>query len=265
MCLIAQTVLESGHYKYVRNYNLGGIKATDKWKGDWQYFTTHEYFNKPLAEKYLKKQEPEGKVELVKIKSDGVYEIKVSGKHSLNRFVSFDSLEEYCAYHIKFMLGRFKPALELAMRGDAEKFCFKLRELDYYTDSADQYAGNVVSLVRTYSSKVTKDPELPDIIGPGVVNIIVDRGSTKTQISTDAGLKTPGTGSQSLGSIAVNKPASDSNPDLLVTSEDSGPKYMPDQEVHFPQFGRRNQSTPGSEWVSFWQYLKKFLVKTPMP
>ena len=52
--LLGQMALETGRFRSVMNYNLGGIKCPKNWPGCWQHFTTTERLPQATAEKYLR-------------------------------------------------------------------------------------------------------------------------------------------------------------------------------------------------------------------
>lgn len=269
MGMVAQTVLESGHYKYVRNYNLGGIKASSKWKGDWQHFTTREFMKESTAKKYLSKPEPDGKVELINIDSKGIYELRFLGRHSVNKFVSFDSLEAYCEYHIKFLIANYKPALVKAMAGDIRGYGFKLRELGYYTDSAEKYSRDIVSLSKTYNSRIIRNDKLPDVIAP------TRSANSDAVLSTDRTVVSPAPASVPDFSAAAKNDDNVIIQPSVIDTNSGGPnmsmlnnadtKLDEKEDVVLPQIGRRADFSPRPWWMTILDFILRLFVKRPMP
>ena len=62
--LHAQSALETGHWKSVMNYNLGGAKRHGD--SDWCFFTTTERLTHPAADKLLAAAKP-GEVTVLKV------------------------------------------------------------------------------------------------------------------------------------------------------------------------------------------------------
>lgn len=258
MTLLAQVVLESGHFRYVRNYNLGGIKTTRNWEGDWQHFTTTEYFRKSLADRYLNNPEPSGRVELIEIDKNGIHKLRISGRHSVNKFVSFSTLEAYCDHHIKLLTGLYKPATELAMVGDVRGFCFKLREIGYYTDSAERYYFNVNSLMKTYEKKIIRDESLPLILEPKI-NANKNEATnieTPQSVTIQEPPKIINTVNPPVDSVSLTEPSSSFL--SVETNQEDDTKPMNSLETEpLPQIGKKLELKP----LPWWYHVLNFILK----
>lgn len=156
--LLGQMALETGRFKSAMNYNLGGIKCPKNWPGCWQHFTTLERLPITAAEKYLREVPADATVEVVE-KSDTTWTLRFRGKHPVNRFVAFETLEAAVEHHVAFLLGRYRSAVEIAVRtGDAEAYVRRCYELRYFTADPDGYAKSVASLAREYARTLPADP-----------------------------------------------------------------------------------------------------------
>lgn len=156
--LLGQMALETGRFKSAMNYNLGGIKCPAKWPGCWQHFTTTERLPQAAAEKYLREVPLDATVELVTRDGDS-WTLRFKGKHPVNRFVAFKSLEAAVEHHVAFLLGRYRSAVELALdTGSAEAYVRRCYELRYFTADPDGYAESVASLAREYRRTLPPDP-----------------------------------------------------------------------------------------------------------
>jgi hypothetical protein len=156
--LLAQMALETGRFKHAQNFNLGGIKCPKKWPGCWQHFTTTERLPASIATKYLSESTSEAKVELVTRDNDA-WTLRFRGKHPVNRFVAFESLEAAVEHHVAFLLGRYRSAVELALStGSADAYVRRCYELRYFTADPDTYAASVASLSREYARTLPPDP-----------------------------------------------------------------------------------------------------------
>jgi len=101
---------------------------------------------------------PTGKRALVQGRGD-VWTLRFRGKHPVNRFVAFESLEAAVEHHVAFLLGRYRSAVELAMTtGSAEAYVRRCYELRYFTGDPDGYAKSVASLAREYRRTMPADP-----------------------------------------------------------------------------------------------------------
>src|SRR4051812_22409528 len=56
--LLAQSALETGHWKSCHAYNLGNAKATAKWDGDYCFYTADEIVNEAQAALALTERAP---------------------------------------------------------------------------------------------------------------------------------------------------------------------------------------------------------------
>jgi len=166
LILLAQMALETGRFKSCMNYNLGGIKASKKWAGDFQHFTTMEVLPMALAAKYLEDVPPDSTVEVIKT-VDGVSTVRFSGRHPVNRFVAFESMNSAMEHHVGFLLGRYRSAVECAMAGNPQAFVSELYRLKYFTGDRASYEKSVASLAREYEREFAPDappvaPERPE-------------------------------------------------------------------------------------------------------
>jgi hypothetical protein len=159
--LLGQMALETGRFRSVMNYNLGGIKCPRNWPGCWQHFTTTERLPAASAAKYLAEVPPDAAVELVTRDGD-LWTLRFRGKHPVNRFVAFESLEAAVEHHVAFLLGRYRSAVTIAVEtGDARAYVRECHRLKYFTGPPDTYADSVASLAREYDRTMPADPPEP--------------------------------------------------------------------------------------------------------
>ena len=149
--LHAQSALETGHWKSISNYNLGGAKKHGTC--DWTHFTTTERFGTTSADKYLASSKPGS--EVVLLKDDGKFKtLKFSGKQSMNCFASWETLTDASRDHLAMLFRRFPAAIEQAKKGDAKAYVHELKKSGYFTASEDDYAKVVDSIARSYEKKL---------------------------------------------------------------------------------------------------------------
>ena len=141
------------------NYNFGGVKCSSSWKGCWQHFTTTEHFDDDEARRHIASAPPGSKVERVGVDDKGRVILRFSGRHPVNKFRAFETLDDAVQHHVAFLLGkRYRAAVHLAMAGRPDDYAIALRSAGYYTGDAATYARNVRLLAREYDGKMPPEP-----------------------------------------------------------------------------------------------------------
>ena len=166
LILLAQMALETGRFKSCMNFNLGGIKASKKWAGDYQHFTTMEVLPMALAAKYMADVPVDSTVEIIKT-VEGMSTVRFAGRHPVNKFVAFESMNSAMEHHVGFLLGRYRSAVECAMAGNSQAFVSELYRLKYFTGDRASYEKSVASLASEYERTFAPDappvaPERPE-------------------------------------------------------------------------------------------------------
>lgn len=171
MILLGQMALETGRFQATMNYNFGGVKCGPSWKGCWQHFTTTEHVSESEAQVHLAHVPPGATVERVGVGDDGRVILRFSGRHPVNRFRAYETLDDAVAGHVRFLLGqRYRSSVHLAMAGRADDYAISLRAAGYYTGDAATYARNVRQLAREYDQ--TMPPDAPkEAPAPVVVTV----------------------------------------------------------------------------------------------
>ena len=159
MILLGQMALETGRFESTMNYNFGGVKCSPSWKGCWQHFTTTEHFAEAEAARYIAEAPAGSKVERVGVDATGKVILRFSGRHPVNKFRAYETLDDAVASHVRFLLGqRYRTAVHLAMAGRPDDYAIALRTAGYYTGDAAVYARNVRLLAREYDGKMPPEP-----------------------------------------------------------------------------------------------------------
>ena len=239
--LLGQMALETGRFRSVMNYNLGGIKCPTKWPGCWQHFTTTERLPASIAERYLRDVPPDATVELVTRNGD-LWTLRFKGKHPVNRFVAFESLEAAVEHHVAFLLGRYRSAVELAMTtGSAEAYVQRCYELRYFTADPEGYAKSVASLAREYRRTLPPDP------APAA----------------------PARPVEALVSLAATVPAPEPQTARIeapaLPGEPAAPAPPPVAPVTLPRIGEPLVEAPRPWWLRLLVWLGRVLVRRPLP
>ena len=239
--LLGQMALETGRFRSVMNYNLGGIKCPTKWPGCWQHFTTTERLPASIAERYLREVPPEATVELVTRNGD-LWTLRFKGKHPVNRFVAFESLEAAVEHHVAFLLGRYRSAVELAMTtGSAEAYVQRCYELRYFTADPEGYAKSVASLAREY----------------------------RRTLPPDTAPAAPARPVEALVSLAATVPAPEPQTPRVeaptAPGEPAAPAPPPVAPVTLPRIGEPLAEAPRPWWLRLLVWLGRVLVRRSLP
>ena len=190
LILLAQMALETGRFKSCMNYNLGGIKASKKWAGDFQHFTTLEVLPMALAAKYLEDVPAESTVEIIKT-VDGMSTVRFAWRHPVNNFVAFETMDGAMEHHVGFLLGRYRSAVECAMGGSATGFVSELYRLKYFTGDRASYEKSVASLAREYEH--TFAPDAPPVAPtPPVVELVTIAATVAPVVEARPAIPPPG-------------------------------------------------------------------------
>lgn len=239
--LLGQMALETGRFKSAMNFNLGGIKCPKSWPGCWQHFTTTERLPAAVAAKYLEERVPDATVELVTRDGDS-WTLRFRGKHPVNRFVAFESLEAAVEHHVAFLLGRYRSAVELAITTkSAEAYVQRCYELRYFTADPNTYARNVASLSREYGRTLPPDPTPAPPTRP--VEALVSLAAT----------------------VPAPEPQTARIEAPTAPSEPTSPAPPPVAPVVLPRIGEPAEERPRPWWLRLLVWLGKLLVRRPLP
>jgi hypothetical protein len=194
--LLAQSALETGHWKYSYCYNLGNAKAGASWQGDYCFYPADEIVNEAqaasaIAERALRTDGVAGHdVELTALPR-GQVKVTLHPDHPWCRFRAFTSLQDGADDYLGLLHKRFKAAWPAIEAGDPEGFVRTLRELGYFTASLERYLPPVQQLFDKFS-KLLSDPQasVPAPASPRPLPLPVknptlrlgDRGPLVTQV-----------------------------------------------------------------------------------
>ena len=156
----AQSALETGHWKSVSNYNLGGAKRHGDC--DWTYFTTTERLPSETADKYVASSKPGAEVTVLKV-DQGFKTLRFSGKQQMNCFASWETLDDASRDHLLMLFRRFPKAVERAKAGDPKGYVKELKKAGYFTASEDEYSKIVESIAKSYTKKL-ESVMLPTVV-----------------------------------------------------------------------------------------------------
>ena len=141
--------LETGNGKSCWNYNLGNVKATPSWKGDYCYFACNEILKDAQAAGYVARARPrtDGKpgpdAAITKNRGDGTSIVWFYPDNAGCKFRAFKSLNEGVADHLGLLQRRFKGAWPALLAGDVAGFVRALRQAGYFTADEAPYLKGV--------------------------------------------------------------------------------------------------------------------------
>ena len=149
--LLAQSALESGHWKSCWNWNLGNVKASDRWGG---HFTCIK-LNEVLRGRGTVWFAPEGELSSKDGELVGV-RYAVPPGHPQTRMRAFQELAAAVTDHVRFLFvdttpldgrpNRYQKAADAAIAGYAATFAHELKVAGYYTANEESYTRAVISL-----------------------------------------------------------------------------------------------------------------------
>lgn len=154
--LLAHSALETGHWRHCRCFNLGNVKATASWSGDYCYFEADEVVPLSRVELALSSKAPRrdgkpGHNLTVETLSNGRALVTLYPDHPWCRFRAFASLNDGAADYLGLLHDRFADAWPALQQGDPEQFVQALKAQRYFTASLERYLPPVLALFKKYS------------------------------------------------------------------------------------------------------------------
>lgn len=170
--LLAQSALETGHWGWMRSFNFGNVKATDRWielGGGFTFFATPPPHAPAPVSENLTHAQVQPNLKLARPRPDAggldmhvgelieregapdLYRCWFWPRHVQARFRAFGTLLEGAESWSKLLRGKYREALEPASRGDVRAYCAALKRLGpYFLEDVDRYANVVGALFRKY-------------------------------------------------------------------------------------------------------------------
>lgn len=143
--LHAQGALETGHFKSCWCNNAGNIKAGEKWAGKYTAIKLNEVLNGQTVW-FAPEGELESKYGAIKGKLWPVPE-----GHPQTRMRAYETLAGGVEDKIRFLASPYwRPALDLALEGNAGGYVESIRARNYFTAALDPYRRAVISLAQKY-------------------------------------------------------------------------------------------------------------------
>lgn len=171
-CLAAQWALETGWGKEMRCFNVGNVKATPKWAGDFAFFATSERLSPEAAQGALNRagQRPDGTPDVAvpdwTPNEKGKVRVLFYPRNPATKFRAFPSLDQGAAEQIRTLNTSFPTTLPALESGDPDAWARALHRARYYTADPDVYAdtlGKVHAdlLRRNYAVPTSATPPTP--------------------------------------------------------------------------------------------------------
>lgn len=155
--LLAQSALETGHWKKSYCFNLGNAKATPAWEGDYCFFPADEIVSEAQASLAFAERAPRtdglpGHNVSLRSLSQGRVQVTLFPDHPWCRFRAFTSLTAGADDYIELLHRRFRRAWPALEAGDPEQFVRALHASRYFTASVERYLPPVLQLFGKFSS-----------------------------------------------------------------------------------------------------------------
>jgi hypothetical protein len=172
--LLAQSALETGHWKTSYCFNLGNQKASTTWSRDFCFYPADEIVSTGQAAQAYALRAPRTDgvaghdVELTTLKS-GQVQVTLYPDHPWCRFRAFTTLQDGADDYFTLLVGRFKAAWPAVEAGDPEQFVRKLREAGYFTASVERYLPPVLSLFKKYVKALAQPAAAPAAHEPALI------------------------------------------------------------------------------------------------
>lgn len=177
---LAKCALETGRWQSMHCWNLGNIKAGEKYEGRYCCFALNEVLNGKVVW-----FSPRGRLD----RKGGTviaepYEDPPG--HPQTRMRAYRSLDEGTDAYVEFVAGgRYASAWQRLLAGDAAGYATELRAKGYYTAPLADYLRGVVSLQREFITKLERlekdDTPLPTIPPTAAIDAVADLRAAATR------------------------------------------------------------------------------------
>ena len=146
IALVAMSAFETGRWKSCWNYNLGNVKATESWSGNYTCLRNVREVIRGVTRWFSPSGETAGK--------DGPVigeRYTLPPGHPATRFIAFSSLDQGAAAWVEKLLKRYRAPLEALLAGaSTNDFIAGLKNLNYFTGDLAVYQSQVASLYREF-------------------------------------------------------------------------------------------------------------------
>lgn len=167
LVLMAQWALETGWGKNMYCYNLGNVKATDKYKIDWCYFACSEILPKSKVFMYTRNDR---RAKWVRDVSGYDAEVRFSPDHPCCKFRAYKTLDEGVESFLDILYDKFYAAWNYIIKGDPAMYGSALKKLHYYTAKEDLYVKALVGVFNMLKKKIVV-PSYAESISDEVSNL----------------------------------------------------------------------------------------------
>ena len=146
IALVAMSAFETGRWKSCWNYNLGNVKATETWPGQYTCLRRVREVIRGVERWFSPEGETAGEDGPV---IDERYTLPPG--HPATRFVAFSSLDQGASAWVEKLLKRYRgPVEDLLAGASTDTFIAGLKNLNYFTGDLDAYQSQVASLYREF-------------------------------------------------------------------------------------------------------------------
>lgn len=162
--LAAQWALETARGKSMYNFNCAGIKAGSEQLHT--YYPTTEVVTRAAAERFMKNQTPNARVEVAKDEGDLTVTLRFFPDNEICRFRAYETLNDGCFDYLLLLQRRFALSWDPVVAGDPAEFSRALKRQGYYTADEPKYTALMVSLFKEAQKAAPVEP-VPDTLPTG--------------------------------------------------------------------------------------------------
>lgn len=183
---LGKCALETGHWVSMHHFNLGNVKAGEKYEGNYCTFPLNEVLNGKVVW-----FSPRGRLDR-KGGTVAAERYEDPPGHPQTRMRAYANLTEGTEAYVSFVAGgRYAAAWTKLLQGDAVAYVTELRARGYFTAPLQDYVKAVVSLQKQFITKLERleanDTPLPTVPPTAAINAVADlkAAATKAMGMTD--------------------------------------------------------------------------------
>lgn len=166
LVLMAQSALETGHWKFVHCYNFGNVKAVPNSSRQYCFFACNEI----LSIAHALRLDNGTTAKITRDRRDGTAEIWFYPPHPACCFRAYAADNEADAMlagmvdYLEILYGKYTAAWDEVLNGDPAEFVNRLKAAKYFTADLAGYRTSVVSIFTSYSKQdLGPIPTLADV------------------------------------------------------------------------------------------------------
>lgn len=156
LVLMAQSALETGHWKSIHCYNFGNVKAVPGSSRGYTFFACNELLTPEQAASAVKGEHP---ATIKGNAGNGLLNVWFYPKHPACCFRAYGGDSEEAAFtagmldYLNILYDRYQGAWDAVLDGNPGLFVEKLKASKYFTANLEKYRSDVVWLYNHYAKQ----------------------------------------------------------------------------------------------------------------